>query len=199
MCFCRFFDPVSPSPLILIVFMDDHWAHVVPEAAVGNILNSSFHTLFDCLVFDLSLLAFANLANVRWKNVGHVKIFSIRFIKKQDLVDFLNPGFFIGCPVVVYNCFFVETGQASTHQHDVILHAVWKKGTWVTAGGFPDWGGVFRWPKTPPNTPTLQPTHQCTRTNTLGLSPIPDHFLCPTTVLLSVAHCFYFSASNSFR
>ena len=101
LCLCRYFDPVSPSPLILNVLMDDQWAHVVPGAAVENLWNSSFHTFFDCLLVDLSLLAFANLANVRWKNAGHVKIFSIRFIKKQELFDFVNPVFFMGCPALL--------------------------------------------------------------------------------------------------
>ena len=27
-------------------------------------------------------------------------------------------------PAVVYNCFFVEAGQATMHQRDIILHAV---------------------------------------------------------------------------
>ena len=26
--------------------------------------------------------------------------------------------------IEIYNCFFAETGQATTHLHDVILHAV---------------------------------------------------------------------------
>ena len=38
--------------------------------------------------------------------------------------------------VVVYNCFFVESRQAKWHQHDVMLHAVEKRRTWVTAGGY---------------------------------------------------------------
>ena len=42
--------------------------------------------------------------------------------------------------------FFAETGQATMHQQDVISHAVWKK-RMVTAGGFPEWGVVFHWPK----------------------------------------------------
>ena len=42
---------------------------------------------------------------------------------------------------VVYNCFFVETGLATMHWCDVIFHAVWKDRTWVTKGGFPEWGG----------------------------------------------------------
>ena len=36
----------------------------------------------------------------------------------------------------VYNRLFAETKQATMHQHDVILHAVLKVGTWVTAGSF---------------------------------------------------------------
>ena len=33
------------------------------------------------------------------------------------------------------------------HQHDIILHAVWKKRMWVTAGSFPEWGRVGCWLK----------------------------------------------------
>ena len=43
---------------------------------------------------------------------------------------------------VVYNCFLAETALAKLHQCDVILHAVWKKRMWVTAGSFPEWGGM---------------------------------------------------------
>ena len=38
---------------------------------------------------------------------------------------------------IVYNCFFAETGQATTPHHDITLHVVLKVGTQVTAGGFP--------------------------------------------------------------
>ena len=37
---------------------------------------------------------------------------------------------------VVYNCFFAETGQATTHRRDIILHAVGKLGMWVNGGSF---------------------------------------------------------------
>ena len=40
-------------------------------------------------------------------------------------------------------CFFAETGQATMHRCVVILHAVWKKRTWVTAGSFPEWGWML--------------------------------------------------------
>ena len=53
--------------------------------------------------------------------------------------------------LVVYNCFFVETGQAKSQQSDVILNAVWKQRTRVTAGGFQDWGGVLCWVKNAQN------------------------------------------------
>ena len=45
---------------------------------------------------------------------------------------------------VVYNCFFEETGPAMMHRCDVISHAVWKIRTRVTAGSFPEWGGVYK-------------------------------------------------------
>ena len=36
-----------------------------------------------------------------------------------------------------YTCgFFAETVLATTHHHDIILHAVWKKRMWVTTGSF---------------------------------------------------------------
>ena len=38
--------------------------------------------------------------------------------------------------------FFAEAGQATMYRRDIISHTVWKKGTWVIAGGIPDWGGV---------------------------------------------------------
>ena len=38
---------------------------------------------------------------------------------------------------VVYNCFFVETAQATTHCRDITLRAIVKVGMWVTAGSFP--------------------------------------------------------------
>ena len=44
---------------------------------------------------------------------------------------------------VVYNCFFAETGQAMMHWGNFNLHAVCKMRTWVTVGGFPEWGGVL--------------------------------------------------------
>ena len=45
---------------------------------------------------------------------------------------------------VVYNCvFFAETGQATKHQSGIILHAVWKIRTLVTAGSFTEWGGAL--------------------------------------------------------
>ena len=42
---------------------------------------------------------------------------------------------------VVYSCFCAETGQATPHQRDVILQAVWKDRTWVIAGSFLEWRG----------------------------------------------------------
>ena len=43
---------------------------------------------------------------------------------------------------VVNNCFLGETEEATMRRRDVILHAVWKVGTWVTAGSFPELGRV---------------------------------------------------------
>ena len=48
-----------------------------------------------------------------------------------------RPGLPFGSGKVVYMCFFVETSPATTHRGDIILNAVWKKRTWVTAGSFP--------------------------------------------------------------
>ena len=44
--------------------------------------------------------------------------------------------------LVVYNCFFADTGPATNRRCDVILRAVWKVGTWVAAGRFPGKGRV---------------------------------------------------------
>ena len=51
--------------------------------------------------------------------------------------------------LVGYNCFFPETGLASTHWRDVILHAVLKMRTWVIGGSFTEWGRVGLLAKSP--------------------------------------------------
>ena len=77
-------------------------------------------------------------------NKGYSKLDEI--LKQLEVASIVN-HLFLSIVLVVYNCFFVETGQATTHWRDVISHSVWKNGTWVTAGGFPEWGGVLCWPK----------------------------------------------------
>ena len=45
---------------------------------------------------------------------------------------------------VVCNCFFLETGPATTHHCGVILRAVWKERKWVTAVSFTGDGRVLK-------------------------------------------------------
>ena len=46
------------------------------------------------------------------------------------------------CSFVIYNFFLVETGPAAVRNHDIILRAVVKMGTWVIFGGWAKWGWV---------------------------------------------------------
>ena len=115
-------------------------------------------------------------------NKGYSKLDKIL---KQLEVASIGNHLFLSIVLVVYNCFFVETGQATTHQCDVISHSVWKNGTWVTAGGFPEWGGVLCWPKEKREKETFFPLAP----EILHSNPRPIFSKCMWNDVMSVCRC----------
>ena len=57
-------------------------------------------------------------------------------IKKFQIQKKINLGMKIWIRLSSVQFFFAETGQATPHQCEIILHAVWKVGTWVLTGSF---------------------------------------------------------------
>ena len=70
---------------------------------------------------------------------GHLIITLVGTIQRLDILDHKDSR--------IQLCFFAENCLATMHWHDVILYAVWKERTWVTAGSFPKWGRVSCWLK----------------------------------------------------